>query len=106
MQVRGVQGRAVVCFFGFSVGQLVGAARVAPRRGVSCGRGAGSAVRIALATFCVLALPPRSGFFGALVRRKHRLDGRKEAELAPLFADLCPDQWLKDIGDTYAGTMA
>ena len=28
-------------FFGFSVGQLVGAARVAPRRGVSCGRGAG-----------------------------------------------------------------
>src|SRR5271157_5225453 len=41
MQVRGVQGRAVVCVFGFSVGQLVGAARVAPRRGVSCGRGAG-----------------------------------------------------------------
>src|SRR5271157_2976539 len=28
-------------FLGFSVGQLVGAARVAPRRGVSCGRGAG-----------------------------------------------------------------
>ena len=41
MQVRGVQGRVVVCFFGFSVGQLVGAARVAPRRGMSCGRGAG-----------------------------------------------------------------
>ena len=35
------RGRCGLFFLGFSVGQLVGAARVAPRRGVSCGRGAG-----------------------------------------------------------------
>ena len=35
------EGALWFVFLGFSVGQLVGAARVAPRRGVSCGRGAG-----------------------------------------------------------------
>ena len=35
------EGALWFVFLGFSVGQLVGTARGAPRRGVSCGRGAG-----------------------------------------------------------------
>ena len=42
MQVRGVQGRVVVCFFlGSPWANWLVPHHVAPRRGLSCGRGAG-----------------------------------------------------------------